>query len=316
MVCSYFFFCSFFLYNINFVSSTVYSCNHNAECGCSKTDAIVDKIVGGESAVNSSWGWAVSLQRFGSHFCGGAIISPLHIITAANCVPNSTTIIGTANVVASIDKLSQSTSSSAQVRSVVNVFSHPDYDKDSNANDIAVLRLNQPFDISYEKGSARLCIPRVVAADANSDYPVSNSRLVAIGWGKLALSDLVISNTLHLQQVTVNTMPTEHAMCRPTINNQQLQFCAAVEGGGKDTCDGDSGGPLMHFESDKRQWVLAGITSYGIGCALPKYASVYTRASMYHDWLRSVVNDNFITLAIGENITEPPINHNSTGSPG
>ncbi|CAF5132470.1 unnamed protein product, partial [Rotaria sp. Silwood1] len=152
------------------------------ESGGSKTDAIVDKIVGGESAVNSSWGWAVSLQRFGSHFCGGAIISPLHIITAANCVPNSTTIIGTANVVASIDKLSQSTSSSAQVRSVVNVFSHPDYDKDSNANDIAVLRLNQPFDISYEKGSARLCIPRVVAADANSDYPVSNSRLVAIGW--------------------------------------------------------------------------------------------------------------------------------------
>ncbi|CAF2376373.1 unnamed protein product [Rotaria sp. Silwood2] len=256
MVYIYLFFSSLFLYNINLVSSTVYSCNRNAECGCSKVDVAIDKIVGGESAVDLSWGWAISLQRSGSHFCGGSIISPLHIITAAHCVPNSATIISDAKVVASIDILSQSTSSTAQVRSITNVFSHPNYNSFSNANDIAILRLDQPLDISYEKGTARLCIPSFVSADNN-------------------------------------------------------------------TCQGDSGGPLMRFEPNKRQWVLAGLTSYGRGCGEPDYAGVYTRASAYRDWLRSVVNDNFIELVIDETITttttttttKPQIHYNCTDLP-
>ncbi|CAF3372487.1 unnamed protein product [Rotaria sp. Silwood1] len=315
MICSYLFFFSLFLFNINFVSSTVYSCNHNAECGCSKNDVVIDKIVGGESAASSSWGWAVSLQRDGSHFCGGSIISPLHIITAAHCVPNPTTVIGIVNVVASIDKLSESSSSKAQVRFITNVFSHPNYNDTSKVNDIAVLRLDEPLYISYDVGTARLCIPRTVSTNIRDDYPIPGSSLVAIGWGTLASGDISIPDNLHLQQVTLNAMSANHQMCIPTINNQQVQFCAAVIGGGKDTCQGDSGGPLMHFESDKRQWVLAGITSYGVGCGLPNYAGVYTRASVYNDWLRSIVNDNFVELTIDENVTKPPINHNCTSSP-
>ncbi|CAF0894145.1 unnamed protein product [Rotaria sp. Silwood1] len=249
MICSYLFFFSLFLFNINFVSSTVYSCNHNAECGCSKNDVVIDKIVGGESAASSSWGWAVSLQRDGSHFCGGSIISPLHIITAAHCVPNPTTVIGIVNVVASIDKLSESSSSKAQVRFITNVFSHPNYNDTSKVNDIAVLRLDEPLYISYDVGTARLCIPRTVSTNIRDDYPIPGSSLVAIGWGTLASGDISIPDNLHLQQVTLNAMSSNHEMCIPTINNQQVQFCAAVIGGGKDTCQGDSGGPLMHFDN-------------------------------------------------------------------
>ncbi|CAF3375255.1 unnamed protein product [Rotaria sp. Silwood1] len=312
MVCSYLFFFSLFLFNINYVSTTVYSCNRNAECGCSKTDARVDKIVGGESAVDSSWGWAVSLQRGGNHFCGGAIISPLHIITAAHCVTNTTAVIGFVNVVAGIDVWSQSSSTKAQVRSIVSVFSHPNYNDKSKVNDIAVLRLSQSLNISYGRSTARLCIPRVVSTNTSNDYPVPDSTMVAIGWGTLASGATSIPDNLHLQQVTLNAMSANHPMCIRTINNQQVQFCAAVIGGGKDTCQGDSGGPLMHFESDKRQWVLAGITSYGVGCGLPNYAGVYARTSVYYGWLRSIVNDNFIELAVNGSATKPP--NNDAGS--
>ncbi|CAF2780861.1 unnamed protein product [Rotaria sp. Silwood2] len=319
MVYIYLFFPSLFLYNINLVSSTVYSCNRNAECGCSKVDVAIDKIVGGESAVDLSWGWAISLQRSGSHFCGGSIISPLHIITAAHCVPNSATIISGAKVVASIDILSQSTSSTAQVRSITNVFSHPNYNSFSNANDIAILRLDQPLDISYEKGTARLCIPSFVSADNSDDYPVPGSTLVAIGWGTVVSGEISIPNSRHLQQVTLNAISANHSTCRGSVNVPEVQFCAAVEGGGKDTCQGDSGGPLMRFEPNKRQWVLAGLTSYGRGCGEPDYAGVYTRASAYRDWLRSVVNDNFIELVIDETITttttKPQIHYNCTDLP-
>ena len=54
-----------------------------------------------------------------------------------------------------------------------------------------------------------------------------------------------------------------------------------------DTCQGDSGGPLMMFTSSG-QWVLVGITSYGIGCARPTSAGIYTRVAVYENWIRSV----------------------------
>lgn len=53
-----------------------------------------------------------------------------------------------------------------------------------------------------------------------------------------------------------------------------------------DTCQGDSGGPLMVF-TPNHQWVLVGLTSFGYGCARPDYAGVYTRVSMYQNWIQS-----------------------------
>ena len=56
----------------------------------------------------------------------------------------------------------------------------------------------------------------------------------------------------------------------------------------------------MYFHPNARQWVLAGITSYGIGCGNPKYDGVYTRVSAYNDWLESVVNDRFVELKVND----------------
>ncbi|CAF4333205.1 unnamed protein product, partial [Rotaria sordida] len=126
---------------------------------------------------------------------------PTILFTTAHCVTNSTNIIRNAAVVTAIDKLSQSTLSTAQVRSIVNVSSHPNYNDDSKVNDIAVLRLDRPLTISYEGGTARLCVPRVVPMNMSNKYPVSDSSLVAIGWGVLASGSISIPSNLHLQQV-------------------------------------------------------------------------------------------------------------------
>ncbi len=67
-----------------------------------------------------------------------------------------------------------------------------------------------------------------------------------------------------------------------------------------DTCQGDSGGPLMYYSYDYNQWMIAGITSYGRGCGLSNYAGVYTRVSMYIDWIKSVVGKDGVVTA-GEN---------------
>ena len=233
MLCIHFFISSLFLHNINLVSSAAYACNHNAECGCSKNDAQVNRIVGGELAVNSSWGWAVSLQRNGKHFCGGSVISTLHVITAAHCVTGDLEIKLYSKVVAGINILSQRDSSSVQVRSIDAVISHNEYNGDTKINDIAILRLDQPLNISNGKGTARLCIPRVVPTSSSSSYPIPNSPLVAIGWGVLKAEETSIPTNRHLRQVTVYGRSAHHRSCRHVINNRRVQFCAGVTNGGK-----------------------------------------------------------------------------------
>jgi secreted trypsin-like serine protease len=65
-----------------------------------------------------------------------------------------------------------------------------------------------------------------------------------------------------------------------------------------DTCEGDSGGPLMHFTKAK-QWELVGITSYGSSnCTLPVKPGVYTRVSAYHNFIKSVITSTY----------KPPVN--------
>ena len=59
-----------------------------------------------------------------------------------------------------------------------------------------------------------------------------------------------------------------------------------------DTCQGDSGGPLMMYTASK-QWVLVGVTSYGIGCARRDYAGVYTRVAVYQRWIASTTGNEY-----------------------
>ncbi len=67
-----------------------------------------------------------------------------------------------------------------------------------------------------------------------------------------------------------------------------------------DTCQGDSGSALMYYSYEYRQWMIAGITSYGRECGLSEYAGVYTRVSMYIDWIKSIVGKDGVVIA-GEN---------------
>ncbi|CAF3816824.1 unnamed protein product [Rotaria magnacalcarata] len=163
-----------------------------------------------------------------------------------------------------MNRLTESTTV-GQVRQVANIIRHPQYDPSSNGNDIAIISLDRPLDLSISASTASLCIPR------------------------------------HNTAITINQVSSDADTCSTTIHHPNLQFCAGVNGGGKDTCQGDSGGPLMHFESTQRRWMLVGITSYGKCCANPFYSGVYTRVAAYTNWLRShIVNDGLVEVDVSD----------------
>ncbi|CAF3433076.1 unnamed protein product [Rotaria sp. Silwood1] len=279
------------------VATITYSCLPNLSCGCSVNSAILSKIIGGEQADIDSWGWIVSIRIGNSHVCGGSLISSTLILTAAHCLMSIKSL-------ASLNINAGSTYLSIihQQRKVSQIYIHQYYDSNTFVNDIAIIRLSSPINMN-DRSIALICLPSAKTIY----YPPTDTTVVAIGWGVLSSGNKVPSDSL--QQVTLKTLSKTSINCRTVIHNNTIQFCSGVPGGGKDTCQGDSGGPLMIFS--KGQWILVGITSYGISCALADYPGVYTRVSYYIDWISCFLTNNITCI---ENTTLKQYSLSSMGS--
>ena len=198
-----------------------YSCLSNTTCGCSKNSAILSRIVGGEPVKKNTWGWAVSICKGSNHICGGSLISSTLVLTAAHCLIAIKSISSLR-----INAGSKSLSNIHQERNVSNIYIHQDYDGSTFANDIAVIRLESSLNMT-DDSIAMICIPSIV----DTEYPPTGDNVVAIGWGVLLPDDKTPSDIL--QQVTLNVISNSAVNCLNTVHNNDNQFCAGVQGGGK-----------------------------------------------------------------------------------
>ena len=210
-----------------FVSTTVYSCDPTVSCGCSSLSAVItSRIVGGEPASNNSWGWMLSLQRYGSHLCGASLLTAEYAITAAHCVQSLLTNPTALSILAGTNNLNGATSKTTQNRTVTNITVHPNFNSNSLVNDIAIIKF-APLTVSTSSKLAFICLP-----SANQDPFQTNSDLVAIGWGVTSYGSTAQSNTL--RQVTVQAISSTSFDCSQSgLTNANVQFCAGVVGGGK-----------------------------------------------------------------------------------
>ncbi|UJR37302.1 hypothetical protein I4U23_030011 [Adineta vaga] len=250
----------------------------STQCGCSRVRPTLSesKIVGGYTARNNSWPWIVSLRRLkdnsslysaGSAFCGGTLINDKYILTAAHCFDSikTTQLSSYMAVVGAIYK-NDTNSSRFRIR---NVMLHENYNSDTYENDIALFELYHPVDLNdYKIGF--ICLP----SNGRVTYPYNGMNATAIGWGRLQEGG---SSSYTLQQVQLPIIEYANQYCSNLVYDDSIQFCAGFIQGGKDTCQGDSGGPLMTYDGNSDTWIIAGITSYGHGCAQPESPGIYTR---------------------------------------
>lgn len=95
----------------------------------------------------------------------------------------------------------------------------------------------------------------------------------------------------HLREVRVPVLP----VCKYEEDRETNAICAGFSEGGKDACQGDSGGPFMCLNPNHpHQWYLAGVVSHGEGCARANEPGIYTRVSLYVEWINELTNCNKI----------------------
>uniref|UniRef100_A0A1A9WB40 CLIP domain-containing serine protease n=1 Tax=Glossina brevipalpis TaxID=37001 RepID=A0A1A9WB40_9MUSC len=245
--------------------------------------AVSTKIYGGDEAELTEFAWMANLEY--KTLCAGNIINKRYILTAAHCIVGAieqevgrlvSLRIGDHYTQSFLDCDASRCIDPFQRLEIESYHVHENFqnitsDGIRNLNDIALIRTTR--DIRFKDSVQPVCLP-----DAELLSPLKAGMLLTVaGWGHNG----TVKYTNEKRKVDVPYV--ENRNCRFKVTDSQL--CA----GGvflKDSCTGDSGGPLMRISSSR--WVIEGIVSYGRGCALEQPA-VYTRVRNYIQWIHDHV---------------------------
>ncbi|XP_064476899.1 plasma kallikrein-like [Ornithodoros turicata] len=260
------------------------------KCGLRPSTPPVDRIVGGQVARPGSWPWIAMLrvpetEPYGFQ-CAATLIAPEWLVTAAHCFRDFRDSEDWSVSLNRYGSLLQE--DDAVVRYVRKIIVHPDYNGFKPWNhttpwlwrkqhDLALVQMNAPVNTS--EFVRTICLPK-------PDFdPTAGLSCMAAGWG-VTLNDE--ESREFLREVALPVITRD--VCQeqlPEYTIAESMICAGHEDGGRDTCSGDSGGPLM-YEAEEG-WTLAGVVSTGSGCAHAKKPGVLSSIAYYVPWILEVV---------------------------
>lgn len=244
------------------------------------------RIQGGVIANRTSWPWQAGLRlryssTFTAHHCGAVLLNHHWVATAAHCVYKK----DKAKLIVLLGDFSNKeevVDDGQMQRGVGQVLIHPMYLNKNYDNDLALLKLDQP--VFFTRFILPICLP-------GKDLRIIGKRGYVTGWGRiydggpepslLNEVDVPILSNSECNSLFKLAALDEHV-------SEDIWVCAGYREGGKDACDGDSGGPLSVAEGSGADtiWSLGGIISWGPNSCGEKYRpGVYTRVVNFVSWI-------------------------------
>lgn len=251
------------------------------------------RIVGGRETADGEWPWIVHIYEkdlgiIDGGICSATLISSRWIVTAAHCIRTTDPSLYT--VVMGEHRKSE-TSGFEVVRGLTSLHVHPKFNTKTLNNDIAVALLDEEVVLDAYIRPACLVAP----GETYDDYsPHIRYPCTTLGWGSTDPAFKEQSDVL--QQLNIQILP-QHVCEMITLSEQEAyssgfvgrgssKFCAGGTSG-EDTCDGDSGGPLICKHEDGK-FYLHGITSYGTQtCAQAAKPAIFTKVSDLTEWIQN-----------------------------
>ena len=283
-------------------------------------------IINGNEAPETRYPYSVSLQSNSQHYCGGSLIAPDIVITAAHCITTVASSTSSTTVILGRYDLDSPTDYDYETMNIVGQIIHPQWNEELVINDVALLLLEDVSTHPYITVNQNSNIP-----NNNNNNEQDDNELVVMGWGDINPDDVAQQISDKLRETSVRYITNE--VCSQSngyattvmAGYQYMSYegivgdtmlCAFGDGSSStsldntisDACQGDSGGPLVQTNTlgsngresnnDYTTDVLVGLVSWGFSCADSNFPGVYSRMSAFYT--------NFIQPGVCEYSVSPP----------
>ncbi|HWA20539.1 MAG TPA: serine protease [Devosia sp.] len=277
-----------------------------------------DRVFGGQDAAEGQFPFQVALLNAGtltddpqsqyeSQFCGGTLIAAEWVLTAAHCMMDGGEVISPESVavLAGTNDLQAGTRVLGR-----QIFVHEDYDETSMDHDVALIRLASavtimPVSLGYDEAAAGNAVIAGWGLTETGEYPrylqttdieLVNNEACATGIKAIYAADLKATVESLAQRYKISGEDVARigdelvrSMGEPLT---PAMLCAGLKSGARDTCYGDSGGPLLVQRGGS--YLQLGIVSWGEGpaeaeikCGNANVYGVYSRVASFRDWIQS-----------------------------